>query len=97
MDGLSQGQCLGGLVGSIFYVFGHKRRHRQWNIFGQVLKEAEIADHLRIICGYLKCVVHKHLMAEILFPLQWNLVLLGICSGKRTESWLGSLSSSAWN
>lgn len=81
MDGLSYRQCLGGLVESFFSVFGH-----QWNIFGQVVKEAEIAHHLRITCGYLKYVVHKHLMTEILSLLQWNLVLLGICSGKRTES-----------
>lgn len=39
LDGLSCGQCLGGLLGPIFYGFGCKKRHHLWSIFGQVLKQ----------------------------------------------------------
>lgn len=72
LDSLSYGQHLGGLVGSIFYVFVHKRRHRQQNIFGQILKGAEIADHLRIICGYLKYLVHAAVESGIAWNLWWQ-------------------------
>lgn len=97
LDGLAHGQCLGGLPGSILYGFGHIRKHYQCSIFGQILKEAKIADHLRVIHGCFKYLVHKHLMSEFPSLLQWNLPFLGICSVKRTENWFWSLRSSAYN
>lgn len=48
-------QCLGGLLEFISYIFDHERRHCL--IFGQIFKETEIIDCLRIIFDNLKYVL----------------------------------------
>lgn len=49
------------------------------DISGQILKEAEIADHLRIISGHL-----KYVLSWIMYYVM-RYLLHGFCFGKRTE------------